>query len=80
MALDNDNFALLSNSTNPDVPAIYGYSSTTDALATIVASGYFNDRSDLLKTGDKITITATDAKADRFVTNTSGVITLAAGS
>jgi hypothetical protein len=80
MAFNSDNFALLSAPVNASVPAIFGYSSTADALATIVASGYFDSKSSLLKTGDAIHIIASDAKALRYITNTANVITVAAGS
>lgn len=79
MAFDADNFVLASAPVNGDCPAIYSYN-TTDAVATATASGYFNAKNDLLKTGDLIVINASDAKALRFATVASGVVTVAAGS
>lgn len=67
MAFVLQNFDLLSGSRNNNVPIEYGYGSTTDALATILASAYFNDAKKAfpnLKIGDLILVIATDEKPE----------------
>jgi len=43
MAYSNDNLVRVSSTANETAPKIYAYKSTTDAIATIKASGYFNN-------------------------------------
>lgn len=47
-------------------------------MATITASGYFNNVQTLINTGDLIIINASDKTGIRSATVTSGVVTVAA--
>ena len=66
-----------------DAPQMWTYSST-DAKATVAASGYFNSASSVLKVGDLVMIydTATPAASLHIVlTNTAaGVVDVSAGT
>lgn len=54
------------------------YRKTDEALATAIASGYFDDMANILASGSIILIAAVDGQGIYRVTNTAGVITLAA--
>ncbi len=56
---------------------MYSYSSSTDNIAAVKGSGYFNTVEGLITTGDFIAATASDASALLVATNTAGVITVA---
>ena len=62
--------------------SMWHYRSTTDAIATIRASGYFNAAAGNMNTGDVMFIGPDSAGVGgiSMVTNTAGVITLGAGS
>lgn len=54
---------------------------TTDAIATVLASGYFNEVSDLVTVKDIIKVTASDAITFvKIATNASRVVTTADGT
>ncbi len=56
-------------------PVAFTYRSTTDNLATIAASGYFDEAEGLITTGDVVIIDATDGSRISRLVNTAGVIT-----
>jgi hypothetical protein len=60
-----------------DSPVLWTYASTADALATIAASGYFNDIAYMLTSGDVIYVNASDGSAWYEVTSSAGVVTSA---
>jgi len=56
---------------------------TTDAIATVNTSGYFNDASDVLKVRDLITVFDTNAPTTNTVSvlsNASGVVDVSDGT
>jgi hypothetical protein len=55
------------NSGAADAPKLWTYESTTDAVATIAASGYFNEVSGSMNLGDLIYIVGTDGVQQRSV-------------
>lgn len=80
MAFSKSNYDPTCSGSKGSPPRIHSYASS-DALATIMASGYFNSVEDLIRTGDLMVIKST-AAADggtRLITltNTDGVITSA---
>jgi hypothetical protein len=54
---------------------LFTYKSTADAIATAVASGYFNAYATQIRTGDVILIEASDATRFCRLINTANVIT-----
>jgi len=84
MSFEIENFGRLSNSESSQIATIYSYSSSTDDLATVVASAYFNNLIKLasavrLKIGDLFVIQASDAEcALRCVSSVTTNVTLAA--
>ncbi len=54
---------------------VYSYHSSTDTLATILASGYFDSIQDVLNDRDVMIITGSDGLIVAEITNTAGVIT-----
>ena len=66
-----------SNSGATGIVRLYTYISSTDAIATIVASGYFDDKINVLNVSDVIYINATDAQAFYYVTAVSPAVTIA---
>lgn len=61
MAFDNDNFGMPSSASVGNLPvAPWTYWSSTDTLATIVASGYFNDLADKLHKDDLMWVVGSD--------------------
>lgn len=56
-------------------PRIHTYNEVATAVATIVASGYFNTIQGSITTGDIVYIRASNALTIRELTNTAGVIT-----
>ena len=61
------------NKTNGLVTTGWAYGPSTDNLATITASGYFDDWADQVTKNDTITIVASDATDIREFTNATGV-------
>lgn len=57
-------------------PRIFSYQSSADAIATCVASGYFNTYASQIRTGDIILIGATDEMRWCRLINTANVITV----
>ena len=51
------------------------YEATADAVATVVAAGYFNDVRDVLKVGDRIDVVAASGAAFRVLTVTAAPAT-----
>ena len=65
-----------------DAPRIWVYS-TTDAIATVNTSGYFNDASDLLQVRDVILVCDTSTPSTNWVnvlSNASGVVDVSDGT
>lgn len=52
--------------------AVWGYSSTDDAKAAIVAAGYFNAAADMLRVHDWVLVRATDGYGIAIVNANSG--------
>ncbi len=77
MALNERNFDA-NGSGSKGAAAFHTYISTDDLLATIVTSGYFNDLSSILSTGDLIYVVGTDASALVRISVSSGVVSVAA--
>jgi hypothetical protein len=78
MAYSSTGFATIAASKAGNAPAMYAYKST-DAIADVNTSGYFNDLSSILSVGDVIycvTSTGTTAVASfvYVVSNASGVV------
>ncbi|MFN4090447.1 MAG: hypothetical protein ACK4QW_15580 [Alphaproteobacteria bacterium] len=59
---------------------LWQYGSATDAIAAIVASGYFNEAAPMLRVADLIVIadSAGSAGIRRVATNAGGTVTVAA--
>ena len=62
-----------------DAPNLFTYRSGTDAKAAVIASGYFNGATDVLKKGDIILATASDVTVALVVTSASGAATVTTG-
>jgi hypothetical protein len=82
MALDKTKIQV-EGASNPDAPTRFSYTSTDD-LATINSSGYFNSISDTLSVGDNMYVFAkTGATAEAatmvVVSNASGVVDMSDG-
>lgn len=60
MTFDKDDLARISTSGNEIPPTWRSFVSTTDALATVIASGYFNEKINDWEVDDVIHIQATD--------------------
>jgi hypothetical protein len=78
MAYSSTGFATIAASKAGNAPAMYAYKST-DAIADVNTSGYFNDLSSILSVGDLIycvTSTGTTAVATLVyvLSNASGVV------
>ena len=76
MAFDLSNFDKLSVEGKPDVPKLWSYSSSADAVATIVASAYFNDLIAKLAVGDLMEIKGSDADVLVRVTSVTTNVTV----
>jgi hypothetical protein len=77
MAFDLDNFDKASQEGLTNVPRLWSYKSTTDAIAAIDASAYFNSQIDKLKVGDFIFVNASDANQIIVVTSVTTNVTTA---
>lgn len=67
MAFVRQDFDQISGSRNNSIPNIFGYVSTTDAIATILASAYFNEAKKsfpTMKIGDLIVVNSTDESSE----------------
>jgi hypothetical protein len=78
MAYSVTGFTAYSAAKRGNAPSMYGYK-TTDAIAAVNTTGYFNDLSDTLEVGDLIycvTSTGTTAVASfvYVLTNAAGVV------
>lgn len=60
-------------------PSLFTYGTSTDAKAAVIASGYFNDATDVLRKGDIILATASDATVALVVTSATGAATVTTG-
>lgn len=77
MAFTNGNFKEAGGPGNEVTGGqVYSYHSTDDALATILASGYFDDIQGTLNDRDTMIVTGTDGTQLVEITNTAGVITV----
>lgn len=75
MAFDITLFSKMSSSfTERKVATGWAYGPSTDNIATIVTSAFFNDVADQLSKGDNIYIVASDANTFRAVTSDTGVV------
>jgi hypothetical protein len=84
MAYSSTGFATIAASKAGNAPAMYAYKST-DAIADVNTSGYFNDLSSILSVGDLIycvTSTGTTAVATfvYVLSNASGVVDVTDGT
>ncbi len=76
MAFDQNYYGNTFSTMNQKAPTGRCYASSTDALATILGAGYFNDRKRDLKVGTLIYVNASDANALLMVTDvTTDVLT-----
>lgn len=79
MAFDKTNFNPIGGQSRPGKgPAIFGYSSTADALAAVKGSGYFDEVADLVKAGDGIWFIDVGAAGDWITiaaVSAAGVVT-----
>lgn len=71
------NWDCLSSSVKSTAISMWTYKSTTDALATIMASAYFNDRINTLAVGHVILVDASDKYEMVRVTSVTGNVTTA---
>lgn len=78
MSFNLNQWDKLSAEGNTNVPRIYSYYSGTDAIATIVASAYFNNVADHLTIGDTIIMVGSDGSEMARVTAVSPNVTVAA--
>ena len=84
MAYSSTGFATIAASKAGNAPAMYAYK-TTDAIADVNTSGYFNELSSILSVGDLIycvTSTGTTAVATLVyvLSNASGVVDVTDGT
>lgn len=84
MAFNRNFLARVSTSGNNEAGAVWSYKSTTDDIATITASAYFNNAQAVsgqdngpIKVGDKMMITGSDASGMYIVTAVSPNVTVA---
>ena len=78
MAFNLNNWDKLSAAANLSVVNLWSYFSSTESVATVSASGYFNNIADALKINDQIFINASDGASDVVVTAVSPNVTVAA--
>lgn len=76
MAYTQENFDIIKQ--NHDGTSFCFYREVGTALATLVASGYFDSMQAMLGSGSVIIVIGSDSQGVYRVTNTAGVITLAA--
>lgn len=74
MAFQNKNLSVIAYANGF---TLWHYSENV-AIATITASGYFNNVQTLMNTGDLVIINASDKTGIRTVSVTEGVVTVAA--
>jgi hypothetical protein len=84
MAYSNDGLQVVAASKRGTAPSIYAYK-TTDAIADVNTSGYFNTLSDTLEVGDLIyCVTSTGSTAvctlTQVLSNSGGVVDVADGT
>lgn len=84
MTFSTTGFSAIGSSKAGNAPSLYSYR-TTDAIADVNTSGYFNSISSILKAGDFIlcvTSTGTTAVASMVyvLTNASGVVDVSDGT
>lgn len=78
MAFNLQNWDKLSNAGNPNVREQYSYASSTDSIATISGSAYFNDIAEVLAIGDQILLNGSDGVDTVNVSAVSPNVTVAA--
>jgi hypothetical protein len=76
MTFVNANFARVTSSANENAQVIWAYKSSTDNIATVVASAYFNTKITALAVGDVIYIEASDAHRLVRVTSVTTNVTV----
>lgn len=74
MALDLDKLVKIDSGYSRDVQQIYAYTSATDAVSAIVASGYFNNATTKLRQYDIIFIQGSTADDDNIIKVTSATL------
>ncbi len=78
MAFDIDNFKEVGGPGNSkDGGQVYSQFSDVDTLGTMMVSGYLDDLSGTLSSGDSIILSGTDGSQMVRITDTAGVITVA---
>ena len=77
MAFEQNGITSFNNTSN--APKYYSYTSEVDAIATIVASGYFDNIADSLSVNQLMIINATDGVAFRVINTLSPVTVKALG-
>ncbi len=79
MAFSSANLTRIGGASNGDL----WYYSSADAIATVRASGYFNDASNMLAVRDLIIVVDTNTPTTHFcnvLSNASGVVDVSAGT
>lgn len=76
MTFDNSNWAKVDVGYSYTAPQMFSYISSTDAIATIAASGYFNDITNALRQYDYIFVKASDDVQIYHVTSATGATTV----
>ena len=79
MAFSDTYFAKIDNAYSINSRQLFSYKSSTDALATIVASGYFNSITAKLRKDDVLFIAGSDADDIYKVTSATGAATVTVG-
>ncbi len=80
MAFSLDNFDKLSTAGIEVVRKIFAYTDTDETLATLSASGYFNDVDHRLTIGDSIFMRGSDGSAQYEITAVSPNVTMEAST
>lgn len=74
MAFQNKNLSVIAYANGF---TLWHYASTTETMATITASGYFNDVKTLMNTGDVVIINASDNTTIQKINIDSGTVSVA---
>lgn len=80
MAFDSSSFGKVDNSFNTGVIQLFAYNTAADAIATVIASGYFNSITNNLRQDDIIFVEASDADNIVKVTSATGAATVTVAS
>lgn len=80
MALDTSNFGKLDAGFSNTIQQLFAYNSSDDALATIVASGYFNNLAEIFHQYDVLLIQASDDVGIYQISSATGATTVTVAS